>query len=141
MSRKCDWCGIYHNEKFIYNYYRDNNSKYRSYDFCSTACKFYFNDKTNLIKVDHNGFTPSEKVVDTKRVNQEIKEQYGSWENYQRVQKQIQKENNLITLRNKLLLWLVCPFILYKFYDFGMPFWPLTFFSVAWFITLAKYSD
>jgi hypothetical protein len=141
MSRKCDWCGRYHDERFIYNYYRDSNGRYRSYDFCSTACKFYFNNKTNLTKVDHNGFTPSEEIIEIKKKNQEIKDRYGSWENYQSIQKQTQKENNLRTLRNKLFLWLFCPLILFFLFKMGMSFLPLTFFSVFWFITLAKNSD
>lgn len=141
MNRKCDWCGRYHNERFIYNYYRDNNDRYKAYHFCSNACQFHFKDKTNLTSVDSNGFTPSEKAIEVKRRDQEIKDQYGSWGNYTLHQKQKEKENNLRIIRNKLFLWVVCPFILYKFYDFGMPFWPLTFFSVAWFIALAANSD
>lgn len=142
MSKKCEWCGRYHDERFIYNYYRnDYTQKYKCYEFCSTACKFYFNQNTNLTKVDDEGFTPKEKTIEVKRINQEIKDQYGSWENYKKFQKQKERENNLRIIRNKLFLWVVYPFILYGFYSFGMSFWPLTFFSVAWFIALAANSD
>lgn len=141
MNRKCDWCGRYHNERFIYNYYRDNNDRYKAYYFCSNACQFYFKDKTNLTSVDSDGYTPSEKAIEVRRRNQEIKDQYGSWANYKKYEEQKQKENNLRIIRNKLFLWVVCPFILYGFYKLGMSIFQLAFFSTFWVISLINNSD
>jgi len=142
MSRKCDWCGKYHEERFNYDYYRNNNGVYRSYNFCSTACKFYFKENTDLTQVDNNGYTPKEAAIESRRRNQEIKDKYGSWENYQNTQKQIKRDKEIKSVLTSLFIWLVCPFILILLYknDF-ISFFKLFVFGFVWLAVALNYSE
>ena len=142
MSKKCDWCGKYHDERFIYDYYRSSNGRYRSYDFCSRACKYYFNEKTNLIKVNNNGLTPKEEVIESKRRDQDIKNRYGSWENYRRIQNEREKEEKRKVILTKLLLYLVCPYILFFLYKNNViSFLTLFILGFVWVIVSTKYYE